>query len=198
MQYKTLIFIFFLFSCNSILKNAIKVNRKFSFATQSDYYKYLVNKKEFSPNQILFPDSVSYIEFGQRVLMTENPVIYFGSFLNDSVSIKKSDFLKDNQGCVGRMNGEIERNLKTTSFSDTMVQTNINLAKFKFYYLNDKKRFSVSDSKKQLKIFLLYYYPYGTFYDKLYKEINEACLKNITKTDIYIICIDPVYTLKIE
>ena len=196
MYYKTLIFLLFVFSCTSIIKKATKVNRKFSFTTQSDYYNYLINKKGFSPNQILFPDSISYVEFGQKALMTENPVIYLGSFLNDSVSIKKSDFLKDNQACIGRMKGEIEKNLKIITYPDSIVQANINLSKFSFYYLNDKKRFSISNSEKQLKIFLLYYYPFGTSYDKLYKEIEEAWLKNIAKTDLFIICVDPVYALK--
>ena len=196
MRYKNLIFLLFLYSCTSIIKQATKANRKFSFTTQADYYNYLVNKKGFSPNQILFPDSISYVEFGQKVLMKENPVIYFGSFLNDSVSIRKSDFLKDNQACIGRMNGEIENNLRITTYSDSIVQTIVNLSKFNFYYLKDKKIFSVSNSKKQLKVFLIYYYPFGTMYDKLYKEIEEACLKNIVKTDLFIICVDPVYALK--
>lgn len=123
-------------------------------------------------------------------------MIYFGSFLNDSTSLKKSSFLKDNQACIGRMKGEIENNLRITNYPDSIIETKINLAKYNFYYLHDKNKFSVRDSKKQLKVFLLYYYPFGTFYDKLYKEIENTCLKNIEKTELYIICVDPVYALK--
>jgi hypothetical protein len=181
-----------------MLKKATKMDRKFSFKTLSEYYDYLINKKKFQPNQILFIDSISYAKFGQQVLMVENPMIYIGSFLNDSVSIKKSDFLKDNQACIGRMKGEIENNLGMTNYPDSMVETKINLANYNFFFLHDKNKFSLLNSKKSLKVFLLYYYPLGTYYDKLYKEIEDACLKNIEKTELYIICVDPVYMLKKE
>lgn len=196
MQYKILISFFFLFSCTTILKKSFKVNRKFSFNSKSGYYNYLVNKKGFPKEQILFLDSISYINFGQKALMVENPMIYFGSFLNDSVSIKKSPFLKDNQACIGRMKSEIEKNLSMAVYADSAVELKMNLSEFNLCYLYDKSKFSTVNNKKRLKIFLIYYYSFGTFYDTLYKEIEEICLNNIEKTDLYIISVDPVYALK--
>lgn len=92
MKKSFLIFFLFLLSCTQILKKSTKVNRPFSFISQSDYYDYLINKKGFPKEQILFLDSISYLRFGQAVLMVENPMIYIGSFLNDSISIKKRLF----------------------------------------------------------------------------------------------------------
>ncbi len=196
MKYASLFFLLFLFSCTSLIKKATKSGRKFSFNSKSDYYNYLIIKKEFSPNQIIFPDSSSYISFGQTVLMEEDIVIYLGSFLNDSVSLKKSPLLKDNQACIGRMNKEIAKNLSLTDYPDSIINTGINLSRYNFYYLEDHKKFTLSNTSNRLKIFLLYYYPFGIGYDKLYKEIQEACLKYKDKTELYIICIDPVYYLK--
>lgn len=196
MQYKILIGFFFLFSCTTILKKSFKVNRKFSFNSKSEYYNYLINKKGFPKEKILFLDSISYINFGQKALMVENLMIYFGSFLNDSVSIKKSPFLKDNQACIGRMKSEIEKNLSMVVYADSAVELKMNLSKFNLCYLYDKSKFSTVNNKKRLKIFLIYYYSFGTYYDKLYKEIEEACLNNIEKTDLFIISVDPVYALK--
>lgn len=196
MYYGAIVFTLLFFSCTPILKKATKVNREFSFSTQSDYYNYLVNKRGFPKEQILFLDSGSYINFGKKVLIEESPMVYFGSFLNDSISLKKSNYLKNNQACIGRMKGEIEKNLSIVFYADSIIESKINLANFNFYFLNDKKKFGNVNNKKRIKIFLLYYYPFGTLYDKLYKEIEETYLNNIEKMDLYIICVDPVYALK--
>lgn len=123
-------------------------------------------------------------------------MIYFASFLNDSVSIKKSSFLKDNQACIGRMKEEIENNLSLVLYADSLVESKINLSNFNFYYLQDKSKFGPVNNKKRLKIFLLYNYSFGTLYDKLYKEVEKTYLNNIEKMDLYIICVDPLYSLK--
>ena len=99
---------------------------------------------------------------------------------------------------MGRMKGEIENNLSLVFYADSVVESKINLSKFNFYYLCNKRKFSMKNNEKQLNIFLLYYFPYGTAYDKLYNEIEEVYLNNINKTNLYIICVDPIYDLKDE
>lgn len=97
---------------------------------------------------------------------------------------------------MGRMKSEIEKNIKITDYADSLIETKINLSKFNLYYLYDKRKFSMKNNEMQLNIFLLYYFPYGTAYDKLYNEKEEVYLNNIKKTNLYIVCVDPIYALK--
>ena len=126
--------------------------------------------------------------------------------INHDVNIKDVDVMVlgqdfdslENYKKIDAKKGEIENNLSLLFYADSVVESKINLSKFNFYYLCNKRKFSMKNNEKQLNIFLLYYFPYGTAYDKLYNEIEEVYLNNINKTNLYIICVDPIYALKDE
>ncbi len=180
------------FSCKSILLKKFNANQKFNFKTKEAYVGYLKANK-FDTEMFIYPDSASYLRF---IGNTENATVYYNSFVSDSISIRKSDFLKDNESCTGRISVEIEKILAMQTLADTLIVLNKNICTNTFFYLNDNAAFKGVNKNKKLSIFLLHIYEAGTYYNKLYREIEKVQQENKKEVDLYIISLAPVYWLK--
>jgi hypothetical protein len=120
--------------------------------------------------------------------------VYYGSFVNDSTLIKKSVYLMDNEACMGRMDGEIKKNLVRRQYVDSFLVPNNNLRNFHFVNTT-LAPVKIDNSNRRLKVFLLYMYAQGTVYDYIYKEVYKTYNSTDKGFDLYIIMLDPVYSL---
>ena len=77
------------FSCKTILLKKFNANQKFNFKTKEAYVEYLKANK-FDTEMFIYPDSASYLRFIGNI---ESATVYYNSFVSDSISIKKSEFL---------------------------------------------------------------------------------------------------------
>ena len=180
------------FSCKTILLKKFNANQKFNFKTKEAYVEYLKANK-FDTEMFIYPDSASYLRFIGNI---ESATVYYNSFVSDSISIKKSEFLKDNESCTGRISIEIEKILAMQPLVDTLLVLNTNISTNTFFYLNDNAAFKGVNTDKKLSIFLLHIYETGTYYNKLYREIEKVQQENKRDVDLYIISLAPVYWLK--
>ena len=185
-----------IFSCNPALKKIYKLDRQFSFKTRQDYIDFIQQPAVLDVNQVIYLDSASYVKFGIESLQQDSSMVYFGSFLNDSVCIKKSQLLKDKQSCYGRMLHDIENVISLKSYNDSLLSKKINLKKYNMYSLAGDKKIAFSTSPDKIKVILIYGYSLGTYYNKFYKEIRQTQKNNPDKINLYIITMDPVYRLK--
>ena len=78
----------------------------------------------------IYPDSASYLRFIGNI---ESATVYYNSFVSDSISIKKSEFLKDNESCTGRIGIEIEKILAMQPLVDTLLVLNTNISTNTFF-----------------------------------------------------------------
>lgn len=185
------------FSCRFIITKTYGINRKFRFKTRTEYIQYLTKKEKLDTSKIIYPDSIS-ISIFLNDMTQRNSVEFYGAFLNDSLEIIKSDFLRENASCVGRIIKEVETiNKNFLHLSDTSIKINHEFRNFKF-----KRVFgaytNINDYKKPVKIFLIYSFAYGNLFDKFYKKMNELSLRYNNSLEIIIIDIDfPLYLKKI-
>lgn len=188
--------IVFLCSCSVLLKRIYKIDKKFSFETRNEYLQYIRKNGNLDINQVGYMDSLSYLKFGFEGLQNDSTVIYFGSFINDSVSIKKSVHLTDNQACYSRMFAEIQNVLALKNYDDSLLKNNFNFLKYNIYSLAGNKRISFSGDNKKIRIVLLYSYSFGNYYNKFYNEVRQIQKENAGAVGLTIITMDPICYLK--
>lgn len=178
-------------TCRSYFKARYNFNRPFEFTSKQEYLTSVSKEMEFEETMLLYVDSTDYTNF-MHTFIGSSSSVYFGAFINDSLSVKKTAFLKDNESCIGRMEKEIYKNISAENFIRDSLDNSVNLSNYQFYSIKDNKKYSVSESKKKIKIVLAYAYDFGTYYKPLYQEIIAAYKKNIQNCDLYIISLDPL------
>jgi len=185
-------FLFFT-SCKTILSKKYRVNQKFSFTSSAEYLDYLQKVKGFDLSHVIFPDTTTVNAFIGYILQKEL-VEYYGSLINDSTEVKKSQTLQDNLSCMGRVINEINTNKAINSFNDTSLLAKNEFHNFNFRFISSKEKFDLNRSTKPLKIILLYAYSYGTFFDEFLNEMNKFSQQQGNNAEVYIISLDyPFY-----
>jgi hypothetical protein len=186
--------VFFAGGCRNYITRQYKLNRAFVFTGRQDYLNAVSRENGFDAASVLYVDSIHFNDFLQ--ILNGTGTVYLGSFLNDSTAIKKSDLLKENESCIGRMESEIDKNIAIADLSSAALDTSLNLAHYTFYSVKDNRQVSITGGPKKITIVLLYTYAFGTLYTKLYNEIKKAYQKNTANAALYIITADPVYYLQ--
>jgi hypothetical protein len=164
------------------------VNRKFTFTNRTDYLQFLNKSFALKPEQIVYLDSSSERRFFSQI-NTGEVSEYFGSFINDSVEIKKSAFLKENVACIGRILREIDA--KSGSIADSLLGVNNTMKQFRLWNAKTDQQLDLNSDRK-VKVFLLYSYGFGTYFNSLYKDIAEVSKNKSDNLSVYIISLDPV------
>lgn len=187
---------FFLFvSCKTPEKMNYGMARKFEFGSKESYLRYLVREKGFPESAILFVDSASYQCFLKDVLIDDGSIAYLGIFLNDSLSIRKSDPLKNEESFTFQSVQGFLNNFNQSAKPESRLLKKIILSHYRFKFLNlNAYAFPVSGNTVPVLI-LLYSFSYGTYYDKLYREAKKILKKYKGKLELLIILTDEVYNL---
>ena len=185
--------IFFIPSCKNYVAKKYHVNQSFTFKTKQAYFDYLEQKKHFEKDHLLFLDAATHNQVFE-IVSTGYPV-YYGSFINDSTEIKKSSYLMINEQCMGRMDGEIKRNVAQENHFDTMLIASKNLNRFHLFHAATGAPLNINGNNHRLKVFMFYGFAQGSVYDELYKEVYKTYYDTNRAFDLYIILIDPLYNL---
>jgi hypothetical protein len=182
-----------LMSCNAVLKNAYKINRPFTFKTQTAYKDYLFRTFSVSPEHIVYPDSASYNLFIEE-MMKKDLDFYYGSFTNDTTEIQFSTYLQQNPACAGRVAHEVMNNLAIIDAQKLLENTSFR--KYRFTSIANNTPFHLQNAGDSLQVFFIYAYGQGTFYNKYYNQI--AALEKLpgSKLKTYLILTDAVYLLQ--
>ncbi len=183
---------FSLCSCKMMAKSKYQMGRKFDFKTKKEYIDFLSKKNLFDTARVYFMDERSYVNFVNERMQGDSSLVYQGMYFNDSMRIRRGKMLNDNQSCWGRIQNEIQHNLDLVDYPDSIIEIGHRLSGYGIYRVSDTDKFSMDQSARKLKIFLVYCYQFGTYYDRLYKDLSAMGKKYATKADIYIISIDPV------
>lgn len=175
-------------SCKSWVSKKYGFNRPFNYAGKHDFLAKL-HQRNIDSNCIYVtnPTGLNPLIYW---LGTNNPPLYIGLFMNDSVMLKRSDFLKDNQSCMGRLENEISQNLEQIR-SNTAVpfDTLAILNSIPMYQLSSgKRRNSLISGKPTL--FMYYLDGRGTYYDDLFKEVDRIYQQQKGTVDLVILCCD--------
>lgn len=179
-------------SCSYFLAKKYRTNQPFTFTTKQAYLHYLQQEKHFEVNNVLYLDSVTYpLIFN---VISKGYPVYYGSFINDSIEIKKSAALMINEECVGRMSQEIRKNVAQKEGFDSSLRLSSNINRFGLCHAINNHRLYINDNKR-VKVFMLYGFAQGRIYDNLYKEVYQAYYETNRSFDLYIILIDRLYQL---
>jgi hypothetical protein len=174
--------------CQPILKAVYGVNREFRFTTRTDYLAFMNRTYSLAPEQIVYFDSVSerlFITDAMQKSISE----YYGSFINDSTEIKQSAFLEENASCIGRVLKEIEDN--SGKIDDSLLVKNTVFRNYKLLNAKTDQQLEVNADKK-VKVFLLYSYRLGTYFNSFYKDVAALSKNNKDQLSIYVITVDPI------
>ncbi len=177
------------FSCKAYLSKKYKFNQELHFANQEEYSDYLL-KKNIQPANVLYIDSSSFIPFISKI-SNEGMSIFYGSFINDSLEIKKSENLKENMSCIGRVLMQIKEDSKTADHLNDSLLVKSDFNQFSFRNFSDRSLFRMSnDNTGKVNIFLIYSYKLGNYFDEAFKEALDFESKNKDAVQIKIITID--------
>lgn len=192
--YLLVIGISLLFSCKAWISKKYHFNQEFPFKTPEGYLSYLEKKKGFDLSHVIYPDTSTLENF--LFYISKNQLAeYYGSLINDSTEIKKTESLQDNLSCMGRVINEINTNSKQGSITDTNLAKN-DFYKYNFRFISSKNKFDLNNSPKPLKIILLYTYSYGTYFDSFLKEMNKFSKEHEKDAEVYIISLDYPFHFK--
>ena len=187
---------FTLFGCSAYTIKKYHLENKFEYKDKKSFLVYLKNKNIFSESQYLYLDSGTYIKFIYEKVQQDSSAIYQGCYINDSVLINRSRFLNENTSCGSRIEKEIASNFLLKNFPDSILLKENKMSDYKIKYLINDEPFDINKNKKDVTLFFLYSSVFGTYYDNLFKKINKLHLSLENSTQVYVICIDPIYHLK--
>ncbi len=187
---------FTLFGCSAYTIKKYHLENKFEYKDKKSFLVYLKNKNIFSESQYLYLDSSTYIKFIYEKVQQDSSAIYQGCYINDSVLINRSRFLNENASCGSRIEKEIASNFLLKNFPDSILIKENKMSDYKIKYLINDEPFDINKNKKDVTLFFLYSSVFGTYYDNLFKKINKLHLSLENSTQVYVICIDPIYHLK--
>lgn len=185
-----LTFIFCL-GCSSVIKEVYGVNKNKKFNNINEYTSYINENYNFSTQDVYYANDESVYNELVMDIITSHTNFFYGIYINDSIRVKKTDFLKENESCRGRILKEISnisedpestRLEKTTIFKDNL---------FKNIVTNKPLNLNTANRKK---VILVFSYKLGTLLDKDFKEIKILLAEK--KYDLYIISVDRIHDLK--
>jgi hypothetical protein len=179
-------------SCKAMLIKKYGLNKKKNFANREEYINFLTEKKKFPLSNMLFPDSSSYLPFITS-LVEKHLSVYYGSFLNDSTELVKSDELQKNLSCMGRILTDMNNGLSNMQTLNDSLIKRTDLKDYRFLSISTNELYKMNDSKKRLKIFLAYSYGLGSYFDSFYKATLDFAAKHKDEVELKIILMDQMY-----
>jgi hypothetical protein len=179
-------------SCKFIFTKVYGFNKQEpKFSSRSEYLDFLERKKKIPRNALLIPDSASFTPLFTQIV-NDRMGVFYGSFLNDTTILKKSENLKENLSCMGLILHNIKDNLKGLNTGQDTLLEKSNFNNFSFREATTNKVYKMNVSKKPLKIILLYSHSTGNYFTKLYKEILEFASEFESQVELKIISLDYV------
>ena len=195
-KFRTLfILLLFLTSCSSLLKSRYGFNKQFDFTTKESYMVFLQNKKNFEITNVIFPDSNSRSAFLESI-MRDSLSVYYGCLINDSVELVKTNELRDNLSCMGKILQDINFGEAELSKNDSSLFIKSQFKKYQFNFLINEEQLNINHFNKKLKIVMLYSYALGTYFDGTFNEVRKFHDTHKGSTELYIITLDDVSRLK--
>lgn len=188
MRHLYLIVILLLFySCKPLVKTVYGVNKEIKFKSLNEYRDYVSSKYHIDLTKFYYLDSNSYYDFINLVIQTKTDY-FFGTFLNDSTEIKKSDYLTKNESCVGRVLKEINYSAKE---NNPLKVKNESLKTHSFVNITTTAPLQFSNDNRN-KIVLIYSYKAGTINKNDFIQIQNL-VNSTTTHDLVILSIDNVF-----
>jgi len=189
--------LFLITSCGSVIKEVYDVNQNHIFESLDHYVKFFEKSNNIRGDNLLYLDSSSHKKFLDEVVR-QNFATYYGSFINDTIEIKKSDFLQENMGCMSRVLDEIKNSSMQNNFLEnkSLFVKNENFKKNVFLYLKDNKQFHFNDASQKITVFLIYSSQLGKLFKKDFQMLQKYATENKNGVELFIISIDECYNLK--
>ncbi len=191
-----LITIVYLLSCKSMLINKFHFNRVFRFESKTAYLQFV--------RQHYGADSTQLITLkgeGRAIFLTDigkhNIADYYGCFINDSTSVKKSAYLLNDAGCLGKITHEIEAIATRENWNDTALFQQEYLKDLNLRYCYSNEPFQPNANTK-CKILLALHYSMGTYYDGHIREILNYVKLHSDKMAAYIILFDEIFEVPLN
>lgn len=181
--------------CKTLIKHPYKIGHNIKFNTKEEYSNVIQKKYPKIWRCFLKLDSVSTIHFIQNELLTQPFKLYLGCYINDSMKCSESLFLSERPSCIGRIEKEILKNLDSGNLAKKTLVKGEKLSQYNFTYLYSGKECLLKDSMPSIHIFLLYTYSLGTYYDSLYKKIEDWQSRYGKVANFFIVSIDSLYRL---
>lgn len=178
-------------ACKPVKKTLYGINKEITFSNKKDYLEYVQKKYKFNANNLYYADERSYDNFMNNI--AQNHVDYFyGIFLNDSIKVKKSMFLSENESCRGRILNEMNSVSKNIASENTEKDNVFSINTFYNVSTNKPLNFKTGSHKK---LVLIFSYKFGQLREKDFEEIENLVNQN-KEYDLYIISADRIYDLK--
>lgn len=174
-----------LFSCRAYINMRYGFNRPFRFNNREAFLSFLESRMKINRDHVIYPDTIGN-NFYQK-MSNDTIVAYYGCFLNDSIEIARSVFLKENTSCIGRVLKEIKENNDSLKRISSISYLPSDFREFYFRYAVNNQKFGMNDSAKKLKIVLVYLYAYGTYYNRFYQEVVNFYEANKHDIELYVI-----------
>jgi|GEM_PF-6392490 len=178
-------------SCKAFFGTVYGFNRNINFKSSDEYLSYVEKKRKIPRSSILIPDSTIYGEFLETVINEQMGILY-GSFLNDSTRIKRSEELEENVTCMGRVLSDVRNNVVVIGVVNDSLVERYDFNQFTFRNAEDGSVYGMESSTKPVKLFLLYYYSGGNYFDKHYKAIFDFANDHKDQIDVKVIVTDRV------
>ncbi len=192
---KLFILLLFLTSCNSLLKSKYGFNKQFDFTAKESYMVFLQNKKNFDITNVIFPDSNSRSAFLESI-MRDSLSVYYGCLINDSVELVKTNEVRDNLSCMGKILQDINLGEAELSKDDSSLFTKSKFKAYQFNFLYNDEQLNINHFNKKLKIIMLYSYALGTYFDGVFNEVRKFHENHKESTNLYIITLDDISRLR--
>jgi hypothetical protein len=167
------------------------MNKPFKFNNLAAYKKH-ISKAGIDTNKMYYPtDSDSYLFWQQ--LLSDDISVYYGAFLSDSVEIQKSQQLRENMSCMGRVLRELDT---ANEMSDSQILKKSKLKKITFRQISSNQKLEFNKLNKRIKILLVYSQSLGRAFKRTFREVNEFYLQHNKSCELIIISLDPIQQLK--
>ena len=182
-------------SCQALMSKFYGANKIANFESPEEYFSYIEKKKKIPRSAILIPDSSTYNKFMDSIYFG-NQLVLYATYLNDSTAIKFTPDLKENMGCLGRVLNELKTNIDSKeSIPDSLIiKSDFN--NFLFNEASTDEKYQINRSSKPLKVFLLYFYGSGKFFDKTFQEALDFAKSHQNEMDLKVIATDNISIFK--
>lgn len=182
-----------LISCRFWVNQKYQWGRSGTFANKAAYIQAVEKEKIIPIGQLLYIESKALSLFYQKVIKKSNAIVYLGTYLNDTVCLKKSAQLQENESCWGRIEKEIKEQISLPNPPDSLWCQTESLSAYPLRYVANDDFFRPNNTNKWT-IYLLYSYSLGSYYNQLYQSVFALQKKYPNKLNVYIISLDPVIT----
>ena len=183
MYFQLLLLLILVASCKPIVTTIYHVNKEVHFNSIEEYKQAAENKYGLNTAHIYYPPESDY-QYLVNLIIARKIDYFYGIFPNDSSSFIFSEFLGNNESCLGRILKEIEN-------PDHLVRKDELFKQTSFFNLSTGEPISFKNSGKK-KLVLIFAHTQGLLKKKDFLEIQKF-VKDKDEYELVIVSIDPVY-----